>query len=139
MDLSLDADEDAHLSVQLHHNPPTLMRAATTESTPSRWTVSDVFEMMMKLDKLVRLIQSHRSLQLAEIVLAEGYKEKPNGILHRFLILKLKRTGKDPVWLRMDRRMDPNTKFLSFLLASSQSPAYDTVGVTLSLCLTRPE
>lgn len=89
--------------------------------------------MVMELDKLVNLIKDHRSLRRAEIVSTEGYKESPNGILHRFLILKLRREKKDPVWLRLDRRMHPNTGRTAFLLASGESPAYDTVRCAASL------
>lgn len=107
--------------------PPTLQRSVTNESALSTWTVSHVFDMTMQLDNLVKLIRAHASLQNTDIISAESYKQKRNGILHRFLALELRRGSKPVVWLRLDRRVDPETSRISFLLASGESPAYDTV------------
>lgn len=111
------------------------MRTTTTQSTRSVWSISesDFLGAKLKLDELVELIRSHISLQRAEILSTEGYKEWSNGILHRFLVLELRRTSKASIWLRIDRRMQPNASKINFVLAMGESPAYDTVRPTLSL------
>lgn len=95
----------------------------------------------MMLDDLVKLIESHTSLQDIKILSTEGYKEMSNVVLHRFLILELRRGKETSVWLRIDRRVHPESKGVSFVLALGQSPAYDTVSQTpfprrFSACLT---
>lgn len=125
--------DDLRMLVDDH--PLTLQRSGTNESALSTWTVSHVFDITMELDKLVELIRLHPSLQRADITSAEGYKQKRNGILHRFLALELRRGSKPAVWLRLDRRVHPETSRISFLLASGESPAYDTVRLIVFLQL----
>lgn len=132
MDIEESSDERHFPSVLSTHFLPILRRTTTVQTTVSRWTVSHVEGMTMKLGKLVELIRLHRSLQCIEIVSSECYKQRTNGILHRFLILALRRKDKPPVWLRLDRRMDPNISRTGFLLASIQSPANDTVRQSMS-------
>lgn len=124
---SLDAD--GH---QFMDDPPLLTRTTTIAST---WSVSesDVIGIKLEIGELAELIRSHSSLQRTEIVSTEGYKQTRNAILHRFLILELRRADKHPVWLRMDRRMYPDANRVSFLLESFQSPAYDTVSTLVSI------
>lgn len=81
----------------------------------------------MRLPKLVELIGLHRSLQRTEIVSSECYKQTNNAVLHRFLVLALRRKNKPPVWVRLDRRMDPDITHAAFLLTLGRSPACDTV------------
>lgn len=127
MELGESSDEQDSLSVQSIQHLSFLRRTPMIETTISRWTVSHIEGMTMKLNKMVELVGQHVSLQHTEIVSSECYKQKSNAILHRFLVLALRRKDKPPVWLRLDRRMDPNISRTGFLLASSQSPANDTV------------
>lgn len=112
---------------------PPLERMITIESTTSHWTVPKVAGTTMKLDELVTLIRSQRSLQHADILSTEGYKQTHNGVLHRFLLLELQREKKPVVWLRIDRRADPNIDRISLLLAGGKAPAHDTVRLVVSL------
>lgn len=114
------------LSVQSAENLRAFGRA-TIETASSHWSVSDVQGMTMELGRLRELIEKHSSLQHVQIVETQGYKQKRNGILHRFLILELQRQDKPSVWLRLDRRMHPNTSRIAFILASGESPANDSV------------
>lgn len=96
---------------------------------------SDFPGVKLLLDEPVELIRSHAFLQRAEILSTWAYKEWSNAILHRFLILELRRGKTSSVWLRIDRRVHPETSGVSFVFAFGQSPAYDTVG--RSRCLSR--
>lgn len=125
MELELELDPVDGRGLPSHHS--ILQRTTTVLTTSSNWTVSYILGKTMQLDQLTALIQAHSSLQRIEIASTEGYKQKRNGILHRFLILELRRSDKSPVWLRIDRRMHPDTTRVSFVLASGESPAYDTV------------
>lgn len=95
----------------------------------STWSISgsDFLGAKLQLDELVELIQSHASLQRAEIHSTEGYREWRNAIFRRFLVLELRREGKSPVWLRIDCRVHEGTGKLRFVLNGAQSPANDTV------------
>lgn len=121
------SDEDETPALQLGDNYPSLGRKTTIQSTTSQWTVPKVAGRSMKLEDLVKLIRSQRSLQAATILSTEGYKQRHNGVLHRFLVLELERERKSSVWLRIDRRADPDMNRVSLLLAAGESPAYDTV------------
>lgn len=107
-----------------------LERTTMAQSTVSHWTVCTIPKFpgkTMKLDKLVELIRSRPSLQRANILSTEGYKQIHSGVLHRFLILEVQREDRRSVWLRIDRRADPNMNRVSLLLARGESPAHDTV------------
>lgn len=134
MDPAPSLDTDNPPSAQPNDDSPALARTTTMHSISSLWTISDSDEQgtKLELDELVALIRSHTSLQRAAILSTEGYKQRRNTILHRFLVLELRRQDRSPIWLRIDRRMHPETRMVSFLLASGKSPAYDTVRPTLS-------
>lgn len=81
----------------------------------------------MSLERLIELIDEHRSLQRAEIRSAESYRQRIGGIAYRFLVLELQRQDHSPIWLRLDRRRDTETGSLQFFLALLKTPANDTV------------
>lgn len=86
----------------------------------------------MQLQEFIDLIAGHRSLQNTEILSAEGYRQKIVGIkevsiVHRYLVLELKRHGQDPIWLRLDRRRDNDVGALAFLAAAAETRANDQV------------
>lgn len=73
------------------------------------------------------LVTKHKSLQRARIVSAECYAEKLGVVMHRFVILELKREGRKDIYLRLDRRRERNISTLNFLAASGTSLSNDTV------------
>lgn len=81
----------------------------------------------MSLQALIHLTDTHRSLQCAEICVAEGYKQISSGVLHRFLLLEVRHPNQKSIWLRLDRRTDRTVGRLGFLLASGVTPSNDTV------------
>lgn len=87
---------DGHSLPFTHSN---LQRATTVQTISSTWTVSYIFGRTMQLDKLMALIQSHSSLQRSEILSTKGYKQKRKDILHRSLVLEIRRGEKSPVWI----------------------------------------
>jgi len=91
----------------------------------------------LSLSELCHLIQERRSLQRTIITMTEGYSERSRTVVHRFLVLQLEREGKEPIWLRLDRRLG---KARSFVLKSSVTRANDTVSNAFSLkgLITRP-
>lgn len=68
-------------------------------------------------------------MQRAEIISAEGYKEWIGPILHRFLVLELRRSSRKPIWLRIDRRMAQGVGTFRFIRALATTPANDTVSM----------
>lgn len=105
-----------------------LDRTQTTESDHSRQTISaEDLSSSMSLQTLIRLTDNHQSLQRAEICLAEGYKITTRGVLHRFIVLEIRRPDQKSIWLRLDRRTDPNVGPLGFILASGVTASNDTV------------
>jgi len=92
----------------------------------------------LKLGELCEVIRKHRSLQHARIVAAEGYARSTGSITHRFLLLKLERTGRRPVWLRIDRqRVKGNV--IRFIARMGISEVNDAVRVLQSPALYCPD
>lgn len=89
--------------------------------------VPSVGYMGLSIAELCELIEERHSLQQANIVMTESYKQHTGGIVHRFLVLELEREGKKPVWLRLDRRLGKDVSKMSFILASGVTNANDTV------------
>lgn len=59
--------------------------------------------------------------------MTEGYAERSGVILHRFLVLELKREDKKPIYLRLDRRLGEGVSRMTLLRASGVTSANDTV------------
>ncbi|KAF8311054.1 hypothetical protein DL93DRAFT_2083723 [Clavulina sp. PMI_390] len=81
----------------------------------------------LSLDELCDVISQHRSLQAAEIVCTEGYAIRIGAIMHRLLLLQLRRPRKKMVWLRLDRLRSTKVSNFSFLLSGGSTPANDRV------------
>lgn len=81
----------------------------------------------ISLERLCGVIGEHRSMRQAEIVTAEGYKEWTGRVLHRFLVLELRRPERKTIWLRIDRRRATEVSVLRFLASRASTPANDTV------------
>lgn len=81
----------------------------------------------LSLPQLCDSISQHRSLQQAEIVCSEGYAVRAGAVIHRFLVLQLRRARRKMIWLRLDRLRSTKVSPLGFLRAGASTPANDTV------------
>lgn len=93
-------------------------------------TVPSVGKIHFSLDELCTYIDAHPSLQRAEIVATECYRDSASGVTHRFLILELHRAGRKNVFLRLDRQRDQRTSFMRFISRSGQTRANDLVNIS---------
>lgn len=83
-------------------------------------------------------IDGHSSLRSAKIVSTECYAMKAGAVMHRFVILELRREGRKDVWLRLDRRRGNKVSFFRFLAASGITQANDRVRQTyVTMCCDR--
>ena len=82
------------------------------------------------LNLLCQLVDMYTALQYATIVSTECYTQRiAVQVVHRFLILELKREGKKTIWLRMDRRRSKLVNTQRFLFGRGSTDANDTVCV----------
>lgn len=81
----------------------------------------------LSVSELCQLIQQRRSLQRAIITKTEGYAERSGSVVHRFLVVELKREGKKLICLRLDRRRGEGVSPISLISASGVTSANDTV------------
>lgn len=88
--------------------------------------------LQLELSELCNLIKARRSLSLAEIVSVECYAQRVGLILHRFLVLHLRREGRKDMYLRMDRRAAKDVSLTELVWASGQTQARDEVRLLLS-------
>jgi hypothetical protein len=100
--------------------------------TPSINTVVPSYGVFnLTIVELQTMIEEHRSLQVGEIMSSEGYFQ--HAITHRFLILQLRRDGRKPIWLRLERRAGRSA--FNLLLSGGVAPTQDTVDILISfLC-----
>lgn len=78
----------------------------------------------LSITKFCSLVGTHRSLQRAEILSAECYTEPVGMLLHRFLVLELRIAGKEPIFVRIDRR---RSREYSVHETIASMPAQDSV------------
>jgi hypothetical protein len=91
-------------------------------------TVLPSFDVLpLPLSQLCELVDCHRSLQRAETISSEAYTERIGAVIHRFLVLELRREGKKPIWLRLERTRSKSVGVVEFLLARGSTPANDIV------------
>lgn len=84
------------------------------------------------LEHFCRLIDAYPSLQDAEIISSECYQEPINMVLmHRFLLLELRRHKRKTIWVRLERLRDRLQSNRRFLLAGAQTRANDSVSAPL--------
>lgn len=79
----------------------------------------------LSLSDVCRYIEAHPSLQSAEIVSTECYSERAGPVLHRFVVLELRRPKRKNVWLRLDRRRAKNVSLARFLSGAGVTDAND--------------
>jgi hypothetical protein len=60
--------------------------------------------MELGLNKLCNLIDAHKSFSTVQIVASSTYVEKTWKRPHRFILLRLRRTDANDIWIRIDRR-----------------------------------
>ncbi|KAF8309238.1 hypothetical protein DL93DRAFT_2231111 [Clavulina sp. PMI_390] len=98
----------------------------SSSSTSTKGTVMPQYGVMkLSLEDLCEYIRLHRTLQVASIVKSECYFEVAGPVLHRFLILELRREGRKVIWLRLDRRRGEKISLIKFLSASGVTKAND--------------
>jgi len=98
----------------------TRLSVATAATAVPRLGVMD-----LSLSDTCKYISDHPSLQEAEIVSTECYVQNLGGVMHRFLLLELRRANRKDVWLRLDRRRGGNVSLLRFFALSGVTKAND--------------
>jgi hypothetical protein len=73
----------------------------------------------LTLTGLRTLINAHRSLESAEIVGVQVWREETGSLMHRFTLLELCRPTRKTIWLRLDRRRK-NSTFRNLSQASNR-------------------
>ena len=113
---------------------PAAIPLTRTPSTLSTETVVPRLGVLhQSIHELCEFIQRQRSLQQAIITMTEGYAERLGAIVHRFLVLELKREDKKPIYLRLDRRLGKGVPTISLLRTSGVTSANDTVGSVITV------
>ena len=80
---------------------------AVPSPTPSTLTLDSLplpEVVKLTLTGLRSMINAHRSLESAEIVRVQVWKEQTGSLVHRFVLLELCRPRRKTIWLRLDRR-----------------------------------
>lgn len=72
-------------------------------------------------------VRSSCSLGRAKIESIECYRQPSGPVMHRFLLLHLKRPGRSDIWLRIDRQLAPNLTLPKFFARYFQSASNDSV------------
>ncbi|KAF8308166.1 hypothetical protein DL93DRAFT_2087323 [Clavulina sp. PMI_390] len=78
----------------------------------------------LTLMEVCELVNDHRTLQAATIVSSECYTIPAGLVLHRFVVLKLHRSGRKDIWLRLDRRREDASQ-VRFMVARGTTKAND--------------
>lgn len=95
------------------------------------------------LEHLCRLITSYPSLQHAEIFASECYTKQivsflGFSIVHRYLVLELRREGKKTLWVRLDRTPDRAIGVLSMMRFRGNTKANDVVSMLCTYIILLP-
>ncbi|KAF8309922.1 hypothetical protein DL93DRAFT_2230640 [Clavulina sp. PMI_390] len=106
-----------------------ITRSATYATTA---TVISSGVLLLSLSELCDLIDIRSSLANADILSVECYAQRVNlnFVLHRFLILHLRRQGRKDVYLRMDRRADGGVSLPKMMLQRGQTAAHDEANLS---------
>lgn len=108
--------------LELHCSPAPI---STSSDVSLHHFLESVDDVEMPLRKLCNKIASIRMFRCAKVIAAEGYVVN-SWVRHRYIILELDLPGNSSAWLRLDRRR-PAESIVTFISASSTSPAHDTV------------
>lgn len=84
------------------------------------------------LEQLCKLIDAFTSLRDAEIVSSECFAAPLRlGIVHRFLLIELRRGTRKPIWVRIERRRDNLESSRTFIFSGARSRANNSVSATV--------
>lgn len=119
---------------------PSLSRTSTINSISTAVPMFGVLD--LTLSEICQYVDAYSSLQAAEIVCTECYAERAGAVLHRFIILELRRENRKNVWLRLDRRRGKGVSMFQFLATAGITKANDRVRTVcpqpLHACLILP-
>lgn len=88
----------------------------------------------MPLRYLCDYIHEHKSLAKAIILSASTYSRRASlAVKHRFLVLRLRRTGKRDIWLRLERLRSRGVNIPGFIVAGGEVEANDIVSRLVNL------
>jgi len=85
------------------------------------------------LSEFCSLVAKHQSLQSADILTTEAHIQQIGAITHRFLLLEIRRSSGQPIWLRLDRRTGRN--LFRVIVGIGSVPAHDIVCSRIMFCL----
>lgn len=104
------------------------LHTTSRASTSSNLIISaPTYVIELTLADLCNYIDNERSLQAAEIVSTECYRQPAGAVTHRFVVLELRRLGRNVEWLRLDRRRGEGVSILRFFALSGVTKANDRV------------
>ena len=84
--------------------------------------------MNLSLERLCIFIDTHSSMQSAEIVRSSTFVEKKHGAPHRCVVLELRRPGKKNLCLRLERKPTSRAALIS---GKGRTPSNDVVSPTV--------
>lgn len=89
----------------------------------------------LTLEGVCQYIDAHKSLQGAGIVRSRTFVQKKLVAPHRYLVLELRRDGRKPVWLRLERKPTSRSDLAS---GRGRTPANDVVNTSLGTDFLNP-
>ncbi|KAF8289118.1 hypothetical protein DL93DRAFT_1163770 [Clavulina sp. PMI_390] len=81
----------------------------------------------LSLADVCSFISEGAALRGAHIISVKGYCEPAGPVLHRFVVLHLRRVQRKDIWLRLDRRRGQGVSAFRFVFASGDTQANDKV------------
>lgn len=107
----------------------------SSASIPSINTVIEVDVVMhLSHERLCTFIDTHRSMQGAEIVRSCTFVEKKRVAPHRCILLELHRPGRKKIWVRLERKPTSRAALVS---GKGKTPSNDVVSSTISSTVPR--
>lgn len=100
---------------------------STTSPAPTATAVPNDEFLDIPLESLCSKIDNPGSLQTAEIISTECYRERAGLVTHKFLVLELRRPGRKVGWLRLDRRRGVGVSLSRFVGLSGVTKPNDRV------------
>jgi hypothetical protein len=108
----------------LSDSPPDVIPLTDTLSTLDVGIASSK-PLTLLLSEFCSLVARHQSLQNADILTTEVHTEQIGAIPHKFLLLEIRRSSGQPIWLRLDRRTGRTA--LRVMVGIGVVPAHDVV------------
>lgn len=136
----LTVDNAASASQQLRDMaskvaPKEPSKRASTFSTRSKGSMSTDLTFLptaggygVPLEHLCRLIDAYPTLREGKIISSECYTSPmPGGLVHRFLMLELRREGRKTIWARLDRTRLKTVGAFQFFVSGGRTDSNDIV------------